>query len=69
MTPAEYGEKLAAIRKASAEAGRSVDAVTPGMLAYVVVDEDRGGIPQLLDHLLVKGLCLLLPGEVFKRFG
>jgi len=69
MTPAEYGEKLAAIRKASAEAGRSVDAVTPGMLAYVVVDEDRNAIPQLLDHLLVKGLCLLLPGEVFKRFG
>lgn len=69
MTPAEYGEKLAAIRKVSAETGRGADAVTPGMLAYVVVDEDRSAIPQLLDHLLVKGLCLLLPGEVFRRFG
>lgn len=69
MTPAEYGQKLAAIRKASTDAGRSDAAVTPGMLAYVVVDEDRNAVPQLLDHLLVKGLCLLLPGEIFKRFG
>ena len=69
MTPAEYGQKLAAIRKASVEAGRGEDAVEPGMLAYVIVDEDRKVIPQLMDHLLVKGLCLLLPGEIFKRFG
>jgi phthiodiolone/phenolphthiodiolone dimycocerosates ketoreductase len=69
MTPAEYGQKLALIRKASIEAGRGEDAITPGMLAYVVVDEDREVIPKLLDHILVKGLCLLLPGEIFKRFG
>lgn len=69
MTAAEYAQKLAAIRKAALEAGRAADAVTPGMLAYVVVDEDRNAVPALLDHLLVKGLCLLLPAEVFLRFG
>jgi len=69
MTPAEYSEKLSVIRKSAAEAGRGADAIEPGMLAYVVVDEDRKAVPQLLDHILVKGLCLLLPAEVFKRFG
>ncbi len=69
MTVAEYREKLAAIREAAVEAGRDPEAITPGMLAYVVVDEDRSAVPNLLDHLLVKGLCLLLPTEIFRRFG
>jgi len=69
MTPAEYGEKLQVIRRASRDVGRDEASVTAGMLAYVVVDEDRSVIPQLLDHLLVKGLCLLLPTEIFRRFG
>jgi phthiodiolone/phenolphthiodiolone dimycocerosates ketoreductase len=69
MTPQEYAGKLSKIREASKEAGRGADAVTPGMLAYVVVDEHRNAIPKLMDHILVKGLCLLLPAETFKRFG
>jgi phthiodiolone/phenolphthiodiolone dimycocerosates ketoreductase len=69
MTPAEYRDKLQVIRRASREAGRDEASVTAGMLAYVVVDEDGSVIPELLDHLLVKGLCLLLPTEIFRRFG
>lgn len=69
MTPDEYSEKLSAIQQASREAGRPADAVTPGMLAYVVVDPDREVCQRLLDHLLVKGLCLLLPAELFERYG
>ncbi len=69
MPPGDYGEKLKVIQQAAREAGRPADAVTPGMLAYVVVDEDKQACARLLDHLLVKGLCLLLPGEVFERFG
>lgn len=69
MAPPEYAEKLAAIQKASVDAGRPRDAVVPGMLAYVVVDEDRDIVKMLLNHLLVKGLCLLLPAEIFERFG
>lgn len=69
MTPDEYGAKLAKIQEAALSIGRSADAVTAGMLAYVVVDEDRAAIPSMLDSLLVKGLCLLLPAEIFQRFG
>ena len=35
----------------------------------MIVDEDRNAIPKLMDHILVKGLCLLLPAETFQRFG
>jgi len=69
MNPEEYAEKLAVIHQAAIKAGRPADAVTPGMLAYTVLDEDRVVCRRLLEHVLVKGLCLLLPAEIFERFG
>lgn len=69
MTPAEYGEKLEQIRQAARDAGRDPEAITPGMLAYVLVDDDRAAVSRMMDALLVKALCLLLPAEVFVRFG
>ncbi len=69
MTPSEYREKLAHIRQAAREAGRDPEAITPGMLAYVLVDEDRAAVSRMMDAILVRALCLLLPAEVFTRFG
>lgn len=69
MTPAEYSEKLAQIHRAAREAGRDPVAITPGMLAYVLVDEDRATVARMMEAVLVKALCLLLPAEVFIRFG
>ena len=69
MAPSEYRTKLDVIHNAAREAGRDPAAFEAGMLAYVVVDEDRNAAKKLLDHILVKGLCLLLPAEVFERFG
>ncbi|MCS6817393.1 MAG: LLM class flavin-dependent oxidoreductase [Blastocatellia bacterium] len=69
MTPAEYSEKLAQIHRAAREAGRDPAAITPGMLAYVLVDEDRAAVAHMMEAVLVKALCLLLPAEVFRRFG
>ncbi|MBI3949037.1 MAG: LLM class flavin-dependent oxidoreductase [Acidobacteria bacterium] len=69
MSVDEYRDKLSIIRQAATEAGRDPEAFTPGLLAYVVVDEDRSVVSKLLDSILVKGLCLLLPAEVFRRFG
>lgn len=69
MAPAEYREKLAQIRRAAREAGRDPEAITPGMLAYVLVDEDRAAVDRMMESLLVKGLCLLLPAETFARLG
>lgn len=69
MNPQEYAEKVSVIRQAAVEAGRPADAVTPGMLAYTVLDRDRAICRRLLEHVLVRGLCLLLPAEIFERFG
>ncbi len=69
MTPAEYSEKLAQIHQAAREAGRDPAAITPGMLAYVLVDEDRAAVVRMMEAVLVKALCLLLPAEVFIRLG
>ncbi|MBZ5526874.1 MAG: LLM class flavin-dependent oxidoreductase [Acidobacteriia bacterium] len=69
MTPGEYRAKLDVIHAAARGAGRDPRSFEAGMLAYVVVDEDRNVVRQLLDHILVKGLCLLLPAELFERFG
>lgn len=69
MSPAEYRERLACLRRAASDAGRDPEAITPGMLAYVLVDEDREAVAHMMDAVLVKALCLLLPAEVFLRFG
>lgn len=69
MSVEEYRDKLALIRSSAREAGRDPGAITPGMLAYVLIDEDPQVADRFLDSFLVKGLCLLLPAEVFKRFG
>lgn len=69
MTPAEYRQKLNVIHAAVRESGRDPANFEAGMLAYVMVDEDRAVVRRLLDHILVKGLCLLLPAELFERFG
>lgn len=69
MTPEEYVSGLAAIRSASVAAGRPADAVTAGMLSYIVCAENESQLDELLEKPLLKGLCLLLPAEVFERFG
>jgi phthiodiolone/phenolphthiodiolone dimycocerosates ketoreductase len=65
----EYADALAAIRKASAAAGRPEDAVTPGMLAYVLVGPDEAAVERLKEHPLVRLLCVLLPSETFRKLG
>ena len=60
----EYAER-AARRSASASvaAGRPEDAVTPGMLAYVIVGPDEEAVERIKQHPLVRLLCVLLPSD------
>jgi phthiodiolone/phenolphthiodiolone dimycocerosates ketoreductase len=39
------------------------------MLSYVICAETEAQLDELVEKPLVKGLCLLLPAEVFTRFG
>ena len=65
----EYGDSLARIRGAVSDAGRADDAVTPGMLAYVIVGPDTEAIERVKAHPLVRLLCILLPSEDFAKLG
>jgi phthiodiolone/phenolphthiodiolone dimycocerosates ketoreductase len=65
----EYAEALARIRGAASDAGRADDAVTPGMLAYVIVGPDAEAVERVKAHPLVRLLCILLPSEDFAKLG
>ncbi len=69
MTPAEYAEGLARIRKASVDAGRDRDAVTPALLGYVLVGPDEATVASLMERPLVRALCVLLSADVFRSLG
>lgn len=69
MTAQEYADSLDAIRRSAKEAGRDPGAVTPGLLAYVLVGPDEATVERLKEQPLVRALCVLLPTEVFRRLG
>jgi phthiodiolone/phenolphthiodiolone dimycocerosates ketoreductase len=68
-TPEHYGQMLETIRQAGTEAGRDMDAFTPGMLGYVLVGPDEETVEQMTHHPLVRMLCIMLPSEVYHRLG
>jgi phthiodiolone/phenolphthiodiolone dimycocerosates ketoreductase len=69
LTPQEYGASLAVIRKAAVEAGRDPQAITPGMLGYVLTGPDEATVQRLTEQPLVRALCVLLPAAVFRALG
>lgn len=65
----EYAAALDRIRSAASDAGRPDDAVTPGMLAYLIVGPDAEAVERVKQHPLVRLLCILLPSEDFAKLG
>ncbi len=64
-----YGSSLARIRVAAADAGRSFDGFTPGMLGYLCLAPDAETLERLCAHPLVRALCVMLPPEVYRSLG
>lgn len=58
-----------AIRSAAVEAGRPVRDIQMGLSVDVVVQFDHEAAHRLLRHPAVRQICLLLPDEVFARYG
>ena len=69
MSPEEYGQSLATIRQSATDAGRDPDAITPGMLGYVLVGPDEETVERMTQSALTRMLCILLPSEVYRRLG
>jgi phthiodiolone/phenolphthiodiolone dimycocerosates ketoreductase len=69
LSPDEYGSALGTIRESADEAGRDADAITPGMLGYVLMGPDAETVQRLTEAPLVRALCVLLPAQVFRDLG
>ena len=69
IDPAVYATALAELRAASVAAGRPADAVTAGLYAWIVVDEDRSAAERMLGSLLLRLVALTAPAEEFARAG
>lgn len=69
MSAVEYAESLDKIRRSAKDAGREPAAITPGLLAYVLVGPDEQTVERLKEQALVRALCVLLPAEVFRKLG
>lgn len=67
--PADYAALLGDLRAAAVAAGRPADAVTAGLYAWVVVDEDRDAAEAMLEGLLLRLVALTAPAEEFARAG
>jgi len=51
LAPNVYADSLATIRQASVEAGRDAEAVTPGLLAYVLAAPDEATLRRMIEAL------------------
>ncbi len=69
LGPSEYGAALGTIREAAERAGRAPEAITPGMLGYVLMGPDDETVARLTAAPLVRALCVLLPAQVFRDLG
>ncbi len=69
LDPAGYGRALGTIRESAERAGRDPDAITPGMLGYVLMGPDAETVQRLTEAPLVRALCVLLPAQVFRDLG
>jgi phthiodiolone/phenolphthiodiolone dimycocerosates ketoreductase len=69
MDPREYGEQLAGIRDAAADAGRDPLSVQAAKYFFVVTASSETVVEDILAAPAVKAYALCAPGEYWKRHG
>jgi phthiodiolone/phenolphthiodiolone dimycocerosates ketoreductase len=69
MSPEEYASSLDRIRKAADQVGRDPEAITPGLLAYVLVAPDEETLERLTAQPLVRALCVAMPPDIYRQMG
>ena len=64
-----YKKGLRIVRDSAKRAGRDPDEITPALFTRAVLDEDHEECHRMLGTLMAKNYALVLPHEVFKRYG
>ena len=68
-SPEDYRSKLAQIHAAAKDAGRDAEAITPALLAYVVVAPTERRVRALLNSRLLRYWTLLAPAAAWREVG
>jgi phthiodiolone/phenolphthiodiolone dimycocerosates ketoreductase len=69
MDPSEYGEQLAGIRDAAADAGRDPHAIRAAKYFFVVTAQSAGVVEEILEAPAVKSYALCAPSDYWVRHG
>ncbi|MEQ8716916.1 MAG: LLM class flavin-dependent oxidoreductase [Acidimicrobiales bacterium] len=69
LDPGVYRSSLDSIQEASVAAGRPKDAVTPGILAYMLPAPDAEALERLQNAPLIRALMVMLPPQIFRQLG
>jgi phthiodiolone/phenolphthiodiolone dimycocerosates ketoreductase len=70
QTPDEYAQRLEAIRKGAAAAGRSMDGFVPAQVLLCALGESRKKmIDTAMSSRLGAAMSLLVPAEVWRQYG
>lgn len=69
LPPEDYRASLEKVRQSAAKAGRDPKEITPALWTYVIIDKEEGECLRLLDTVAAKAMAIILPSQVFKKFG
>ncbi|MBI5340931.1 MAG: LLM class flavin-dependent oxidoreductase [Mycolicibacterium rufum] len=68
-SPAEYADKLAAVRAAAVDAGRDPGSITPALHRFMVVAATEREARAMLETKVVRALALMAPAAVWEHAG
>jgi phthiodiolone/phenolphthiodiolone dimycocerosates ketoreductase len=68
-SPREYAEKLATVRAAAAEAGRSAASITPALHRFAVIGSSEREARAMLSTRVIRSLGLMASPELWRQAG
>jgi phthiodiolone/phenolphthiodiolone dimycocerosates ketoreductase len=69
VSPQEYAVKLATVRAAAAQAGRSPASITPALHRFIVVGSSEQEARAMLNTKVIRSLGLMAPPELWRQAG
>lgn len=69
VSPREYADKLAEVRRAATEAGREPATITPALHRFMVVASTESEARAMLRNKAIRSLALMAPADVWRRAG
>ncbi len=69
VSPREYADKLAKVRDAAVEAGRSATSITPALHRFMVIAPSEPEARAMLQAKVIRALGLMAPADLWRQVG